>query len=112
MSRECVMQRRLFLGMIALLLLMFLFSLVLMTPHSAALARTITILDTPTPTPDANAILNQANQAISRSQDTLNFMNVLLAFIALLLAVTGAAVGFLTYVGIADRQVTKKALQE
>ena len=87
------MLKRLLIGA-GVLLLVFtaIFILFSSTPHAQA-SSGISIAGTSTPTPDANAILNNANDAVSHAQDLLN---VVIAYTAIL----GLVLTALTVLGV------------
>jgi tetratricopeptide (TPR) repeat protein len=92
------MQRKHFLFAVALLAIL-LSMLLVIASGSFAQAHNTTIIDAPTATPDPNQILNQANQATSEAQGTLNVISIILGFFSVMVGILGIAAGILTTYG-------------
>src|SRR6266496_872413 len=110
-KRRDVMQRKPFLFAVALLAVL-LSILLVTTSGSHALAHNTTIIDAPTATPDPNQILNQANQATSEAQGTLNVITSILNLFSVVVGISAIAVGLITTFGLTLLNRYRKQLSE
>jgi len=105
------MQRKHLLFAVALLAIL-LSILLVTTSGSHALAHNTTIIDAPTATPDPNQILNQANQATSEAQGTLNVITSILNLFSVVVGISAIAVGLITTFGLTLLNRYRKQLSE
>jgi tetratricopeptide (TPR) repeat protein len=105
------MQRKHLLPAIALLAILF-SVLLIATSGTRAQAHNTIVIDTPTATPDANQILNQANQATSQAQGTLNVISSILNLGSVFVGITAIAVALFTTFGITYLNGYRKQLSE
>jgi tetratricopeptide (TPR) repeat protein len=105
------MQRKHFLFAIALLAIL-LSMLLIATSGTHVQAHNTTIIDAPTATPDPNQILNQANQATSEAQGTLNVISSILSLGSVFVGITAIAVGLFTTYGLTLLNRYRKQLSE
>src|SRR5437016_11502533 len=89
--------RKLFLGAIALLLIV-LACLVFVLPPAHVLASSSRAIDIPTP--DTTAVVNSANNAVTHAQDILNIVNVYATILGVVLTLFSLAAAALAFLGI------------
>jgi tetratricopeptide (TPR) repeat protein len=94
-------------------ILVFTATLLLFSSSSHAQASSgITIVAAPTPTPDANAVLNSANDAVSRAQDILNVVIAFTAILGVLLTLLTVFAAALTVLGVRSYREVVSRTQE
>ncbi|HAG98857.1 MAG TPA: hypothetical protein DCL75_08365 [Ktedonobacter sp.] len=105
------MQRKHLLFAVALLAIL-LSTLLVVVAGSHVSAHNTIFIETPTATPNANQILNQANQATTEAQGTLNVISIIIGFFSLIVGILGILAGILTSVGIILINRYRKQLNE
>ena len=88
--------RKLFLGAIALLLIVVA-CLLFVLPSAHVLASSSRAVDIPTP--DTTAVVNSANDAVSRAQDILSIVNVYATILGVVLTLFSLAAAALAFLG-------------